>query len=155
VTGPLMPAAERRKLTALAANMPFAIVHNFLPEPLPLMRQAAAIVSMGGYNTISEILSTDTPALVVPRVHPRREQMIRAERLHDLGLIDYLAPDALTPASIGRWFARAVREHNPRDRILDRAGLSRLPGYAADVLAAPRAVQTSETEEQVDHHAVL
>jgi predicted glycosyltransferase len=158
VTGPLMPSAERCKLTALAADLPSSIIRNFIPEPLPLMRRAAAIVTMGGYNTISEILSTDTPALVVPRTRPRREQIIRAERLHELGLIDYLVPDALTPGAIGNWLASAVLGRNPRDRTLDRAGLSRLPAYASDLLAAPRAIHalmTDEPDEEVHHHAVL
>ena len=33
---------------------------------------------MGGYNTYCEILSFDKPALIVPRMRPRLEQLIRA-----------------------------------------------------------------------------
>ncbi len=32
---------------------------------------------MGGYNTYCEILSFDKPALIVPRLQPREEQLIR------------------------------------------------------------------------------
>jgi predicted glycosyltransferase len=47
---------------------------------------------MGGYNTYCEILSFDKPALIVPRVAPRQEQLIRARRAAELGLIDMLLP---------------------------------------------------------------
>ena len=47
---------------------------------------------MGGYNTYCEILSFDRPALIVPRVAPRQEQLIRAQRASALGLVDMLLP---------------------------------------------------------------
>ncbi len=48
---------------------------------------------MGGYNTVCEILSFDKPALVVPRIVPREEQLIRASRASELGLFDMLSPE--------------------------------------------------------------
>ena len=62
---------------------------------------AQAVVSMGGYNTVCEILSFDKPALVVPRTVPREEQLIRASRASELGLFDMLLPeDAENPAKM-------------------------------------------------------
>jgi predicted glycosyltransferase len=58
-----------------------------------LMERAAGIVAMGGYNTFCEILSFDKPALIVPRMRPRREQFIRASRAADLGLATMLVDD--------------------------------------------------------------
>jgi predicted glycosyltransferase len=55
-----------------------------------LMKQAAGIVSMGGYNTFCEILWLDKPALIIPRSIPRLEQTIRANRAAKLGLITVL-----------------------------------------------------------------
>lgn len=48
---------------------------------------------MGGYNTFCEILSFDKPTLMVPRVLPRREQAIRAERAEQGGLLKVLPID--------------------------------------------------------------
>jgi len=48
---------------------------------------------MGGYNTYCEILSFDKPALIVPRVAPRAEQLIRAQRASELGLVEMLLPE--------------------------------------------------------------
>ena len=45
---------------------------------------ASAVVSMGGYNSVAEILTTNTPALLVPRDRPRQEQLIRARALQAL-----------------------------------------------------------------------
>ena len=68
-------------------------------ELLRWIRQA--VVSMGGYNTVCEILSFDKPALVVPRTVPREEQLIRASRASELGLFDMLLPeDAENPAKM-------------------------------------------------------
>ncbi len=50
-----------------------------------LMRKAAGVVAMGGYNTFCEILSFDRPAVLVPRTEPRREQAIRALAAERLG----------------------------------------------------------------------
>jgi predicted glycosyltransferase len=47
---------------------------------------------MGGYNTFCEILTLDKPALIVPRSVPRQEQLIRAERAVNLGLVSMLDP---------------------------------------------------------------
>ena len=54
---------------------------------------ARGVVTMGGYNTISEVLQTGVPALVIPRVRPSEEQLIRASELVALGLADMLHPD--------------------------------------------------------------
>jgi predicted glycosyltransferase len=53
---------------------------------------------MGGYNTYCEILSFDKPALIVPRTVPRQEQLIRARRAAELGLIDMLLPEEAADA---------------------------------------------------------
>jgi predicted glycosyltransferase len=58
-----------------------------------LIAGAKAVVAMGGYNTYCEILSFDKPALIVPRVKPREEQLIRARRAAELGLIEMLLPE--------------------------------------------------------------
>ena len=55
-----------------------------------LMAGASGVISMGGYNVFCEILSLDTPAVIVPRTKPRLEQYIRASRAEELGLIRML-----------------------------------------------------------------
>ena len=59
---------------------------------------------MGGYNTFCEILSVDRPAIIAPRVQPRREQLIRAEAAEELGLVRMLHEprDGSSPAVMAR-----------------------------------------------------
>jgi predicted glycosyltransferase len=52
---------------------------------------------MGGYNTICEIMSQQTPALIIPRETPRKEQLIRAECLKDRQLIDFIPWNEVSP----------------------------------------------------------
>ena len=65
-----------------------------------LIGAAQVVVSMGGYNTVCEIISQRKPFLIVPRTVPREEQLIRAQVLCSQGFCDYLDPRALTPRSL-------------------------------------------------------
>jgi predicted glycosyltransferase len=93
VLGPYMPARKRFKLTAKASSLPFVKVIEFDNRMEELVAGAKAVVAMGGYNTYCEIMSFDKPALIVPRTQPREEQLIRATRATELGLVDMLSPE--------------------------------------------------------------
>jgi predicted glycosyltransferase len=93
VLGPYMPAKKRRKMLRKGATIPYIEVIEFDNRMEELVAGAKAVVAMGGYNTYCEILSFDKPALIVPRVQPREEQLIRARRAAELGLIDMLLPE--------------------------------------------------------------
>ena len=93
VLGPYMPAKERQKLMRKAEKVPAIEVIEFDNRMEELIAGATAVVAMGGYNTYCEILSFDKRALIVPRVVPREEQLIRACRASELGLVDMLLPD--------------------------------------------------------------
>ena len=136
VTGPFMPLEQRRGIEQLAATDPSLIVHTFLDEPTALLARAEAVVCMGGYNTVNEVLSYSTPALVVPRVAPRLEQLVRATRLRDLGLVDLLLPTDLTPRAITSWLAGRHSRRRSSHR-LDLDGLRRIPQLLRDLLTPP------------------
>lgn len=134
VTGPFMPADARARLMRLAAGKSSVRICGFLPEPANLLKRADAVIAMGGYNTVSEILSFEKPALIVPRVRPRQEQLIRGQRLRDLGLVDMLHPDELCPLALSRWLAGASVARRSIRGCLDFAGLARLPHLLDEVL---------------------
>jgi len=90
VFGPFMSREKRKEFAERIARNPKLEGLGFDPRLELLMNRAHCVVAMGGYNTFCEILSFDKPALVVPRVRPRLEQAIRAERAEELGLIDML-----------------------------------------------------------------
>jgi predicted glycosyltransferase len=100
VTGPLMPAQQRQRLARLADACPLVRLVSFVDDLPSTIAAADVVVSMGGYNSICEILSADRPAVIVPRVAPRREQLIRAEALSERGVVRTIHPDDLSPARI-------------------------------------------------------
>lgn len=90
VFGPFMSRERRKDFAERIARQPKLESLGFEPRLELLMNRAHCVVAMGGYNTFCEILSFDKPALIVPRVKPRLEQAIRAERADQLRLIDVL-----------------------------------------------------------------
>ncbi|MBA2442736.1 MAG: hypothetical protein H0V53_10075 [Rubrobacter sp.] len=96
VTGPLMEDADRRRVEELAAGLRVRVL-EFRTDMELLLSGAGAVVAMGGYNTTIELLASGKPAVIVPRVEPRVEQLIRAERLSKLGLVKMIHPDDLGP----------------------------------------------------------
>ena len=131
VTGPQMSAEDRAAVRAAAA--PGAIVVESVSGLSPHITTASAVVSMGGYNSVCEILATDTPALVVPRETPRTEQLIRARSLRRVGALDMLRERDLTPEAVGEWLAEAVTRRTDRSTLL-RDGLARVPHLVASLL---------------------
>jgi predicted glycosyltransferase len=95
VLGPFMPPAEQAAFRARADRLSNVRMDTFVPDLDRLMREAAAVVAMGGYNTFCEILAADKPSLIVPRTFPRLEQWIRAERMHRLGIVEMLVDDGV------------------------------------------------------------
>jgi predicted glycosyltransferase len=91
------------------------------------IRSSELVVSMGGYNTLCQIVSNRKPALIVPRTQPRMEQAIRAEVWEERGLVSTVRPDALTAATLAdavtRLLGRGPTE--PCDE-LDFNGLTRV-----------------------------
>lgn len=93
VLGPFMAIRDRHDFIRRSRRLDNVTVRTFSSNMELLMERAAAVVSMGGYNTFCEILSFDKRALLVPRSTPRKEQLIRARRASRLGLLRYLDGD--------------------------------------------------------------
>ena len=132
VTGSQLDEAQRSRIEGLAAARPDIEIRHFVPDLMPLLAGAERIVTMGGYNTVCEVLRLGKPALVVPRVMPRREQLVRAERFAALGLLDVLHPDDLTPSALGDWLSGPARP--PAKGRLDTDGLDRFAALVAVAL---------------------
>lgn len=100
VTGPFMPLKLRRKLAKRGRKVAVKVL-PFYPRMEELFGAADLVVSMGGYNTMCEILSQKTASLIIPRETPRREQLIRAQAFKKQQLIDFLPWSELDPAALG------------------------------------------------------
>lgn len=135
LTGPYMRPATRDALHRSVADRGDVTVVEFVPDAERFIRDAAAVVSMAGYNSVCELLAAGARALLLPRTEPRAEQLLRAERLRRHGLADVLPPDAASPQQIGLWLRRAVTEPAPPRSAVDLDGLLRLPGLIQRLIA--------------------
>ena len=137
VTGPYMPPGAVRRLREHARKRTRLTVLDFVSEPAPLIERADRVIAMGGYNTVCEVLSFEKHALIVPRVHPKPEQWIRAQRMLELGLLDVLHPDQLTSRALGEWLARDLGTPPASRSRIDFRGLTRIPKFLAQLLNVP------------------
>jgi predicted glycosyltransferase len=125
VTGPFMPVGDSERLRRASEGLEGVRVVDFHPDLTSVMASADVVVSMAGYNSICEILSLGRRAVVVPRVRPRREQLIRASALASRGLVRMIRPESLTPQTLAAEVTAVLRD--PPARALPRFdGLSAL-----------------------------
>jgi len=138
VTGSQMPGLLRDNLRPWAEAREDMMLLDFVAEPIALMAGAARIVAMGGYNTICEVLSLGVPSLIVPRVTPRAEQLLRAELLEERGLIAMLRPENLSAEALGEWM-RAAPPGGCARLMLDMGAQGNICALAEQMLAQPHA----------------
>ena len=133
LTGPFMKDSQRQRLELLSRSNADLQILEFVTNPEDFMRQSAATVSMAGYNSVCEVLTADRPTLLVPRIVPRSEQLVRARQLAARGLVDLLLPEELEPAALGAWLAGAVGRPVGLRHPVDLDGLARIPVLADDL----------------------
>ncbi len=96
ITGPFLDPDRLDELADRARALKVQI-KPFVKNIEKRMAQADLVVTMGGYNTLCEILSLRKPALVIPRDKPRQEQLLRARVFKGRGLCDYIKWDDVSP----------------------------------------------------------
>lgn len=160
VTGPQLDAALFHQVAQTAG--PRTIVRRSWPGMSHHIQQAAAVISMGGYNTVSEILASDTPALLVPRETPRLEQLIRATALKHAGAIDLLRVTDLSTAALEDWLTERLcdqdagtRSQRAGRRRLRLDGLETVPLLAAELLSNRDDVLDTHLTHLTSHTASL
>lgn len=134
ITGPFMPAEMKAELRSLALGQKRLRVREFMRHPGRLLRRAERVVTMCGYNALTEAVTLGVPVLGVPRVKPRTEQLIRARRFADLGLIDVMYPDDASPDAIGSWLENDLPPPPRAHQRIDFKGLERLPEFVEDIV---------------------
>ena len=138
VTGPQLDAALFHQVAQAAG--PRTVVRRSWPGMSRHIQQAAAVISMAGYNTVSEILASDTPALLVPRETPRLEQFIRATALKEAGAVDLLRVTDLSAAALENRLTELLRDQDTaRNHLMGRRrlrldGLETVPVLAAELI---------------------
>lgn len=146
VLGPDMPLHKKerllQKIGTPAGNLK---IMDFSTEILNYMNAADLVVSMGGYNTVCEILTLEKRAIVVPRVRPVTEQWIRTRRMQALGLVEMIHPEKLTPQHLTDKMVEILFETETGLRqnawqLLDTDGLPRISRFVAAEVKARSAL---------------
>ena len=133
LTGPNMPSSQRDVLRAQSYSYPI-VVQDRVDDAIPLLRDADAVVTMGGYNSVCEVLGNRKKALVVPRSGPSAEQRIRSQLFSQRRLVRTLDLDDLRPENLAQELGRLLTEND----VPDPANIPPLDGAqrAAELLLA-------------------
>jgi predicted glycosyltransferase len=97
-TGPFMPDEKFQELQALKEDSSNLRIHRYTPYLLNYMQKADLSISMSGYNTTLNILTTGVRAMILPFTgNNDQEQTIRAKKLSALGIMNVIYPQYLQP----------------------------------------------------------
>ncbi|MBO9666874.1 MAG: hypothetical protein J7501_08680, partial [Bdellovibrio sp.] len=100
LAGPFANPESVREAQEIQKGIPQLFVKDFVSDTFTVFNQSDLVVSMGGYNTMTELVTMGLKPIILPRVKPRKEQLIRAEVFKKLELCDFLAPENLSPESL-------------------------------------------------------
>jgi MGT family glycosyltransferase len=122
------------------------LVREYLPQ-VTLLRHAAAAVTHGGNNSVTEAMTFGVPLVVLPF---STDQFAGAAALERAGVAEALDPNTATEAELA----------DALDRLTDAAysGRRRLGAIARDLADRPgaerayAAIQNARTRQREDHH---
>jgi predicted glycosyltransferase len=98
-TGPFMHKEQRDLLRHKTRDLP-VVVSQAGEDSIRYLQRADLVISMAGYNTISEILRFRKNAIVVPRAGPSAEQSMRTRIMSERGLFGTIHPTNLTAENL-------------------------------------------------------
>ena len=123
ITGPFMPKQERRDIFKRARRLGVRTYH-FYRQMEKIFAAADIVVSMGGYNTLCEILGQGTVSLVIPRETPRQEQIIRARAFGRQNLVDYIPWGEFTSERLRQKLFALLENPEPYHEAISRFRLT-------------------------------
>lgn len=141
ICGSEMPVQQRERCYQMATGNPRVQVLEFTDDLMSYIEAADLVVCMSGYNTVSEVLSLAKPAIVVPRIKPAQEQLIRAERMAAMGLLHIIHPHDLSSENLSQAVLNQLScdSFKPIAPKLDLEGLPRIAQYISNLLFHPLA----------------
>jgi predicted glycosyltransferase len=124
-TGPFMPKEQCQRLRRQAKGLPI-LVSRLGEDSIRFLRRADLVISMAGYNTVSEILRFRKNAIVVPRAGPSAEQTMRTRIMSERGLFSTIHPQHLTAENLSELIWQKLRNGNGMNetRLPDLNGAS-------------------------------
>jgi predicted glycosyltransferase len=125
ITGPFMPRRQRDLISERARRLGVRTWH-FYRRMEEILAAADLVVSMGGYNTVCEILTQGTVSLIIPRENPRKEQLIRAQILRGRNIADYIPWNSFSPRTLREKILDLLEHPAPYREAISRFQLTGL-----------------------------
>lgn len=142
-SGPFCPEVVADRLRQLAHGHSNIQVERFCPDLHQKLVNADLSISMGGYNTIMNVIATGVPAMIMGCTNNGgMDQVARAEKLARLGVVDIIKPEDLPPATFAEKIINSLRRE-PAAVSLDINGVTATM-RALSLLTA----SNSESEDQ-------
>jgi predicted glycosyltransferase len=130
LTGPNLPEAEFSDLTAAAPER--TVVERSRRDFQAVLARCRASISLGGYNTVLEVLGSGAPAVVAPFSGGQEsEQLHRARLLAARGLLEIVEEPDLTPERLARALSNAVERGRRAPPQIETRGA----GISAGIIA--------------------
>ena len=135
-TGPFAPDELLSDLQAKAANCPNLQVDRYTPNLLHYMNVADLSISMSGYNTTMNILTTGVKAMILPFTgNDDQEQTIRSQKLENLAVVEMIRHEQLVPEVFAKNIIRCL--HKPFTRAtFDFNGVDQTAQYLTQLVFA-------------------
>jgi predicted glycosyltransferase len=123
-TGPFCPEDVADRLRQLAHGHSNIKVEKFCPDLHQKLVSADLSISMGGYNTIMNVIATGVPAMIMGCTNNGgMDQVPRAEKLARLGVVDVIRPEDLEPATFAEKIIDSLNKE-PTSVSLDINGVT-------------------------------
>jgi predicted glycosyltransferase len=107
VTGPMMDTGLRESLHTMAEGLPVRVT-AYIEDSLSVFNAADLVVTMAGYNSLTEAVSLKQRVLVIPREGPGAEQRMRAELFAKHRLVTVLRAEQLSAPRLARAIQTAL-----------------------------------------------
>lgn len=133
VLGPLFPDEDRGEIHELADRCTNLRLTLFDPDFSAAVAAADVVVSMGGYNSVTEAIFFGKRPVVVPRLPGPEEQVLRAEGFARLGLARVVDPAALTPESLWEAITAELQASPPTIGAVPFIGLEQISAALASL----------------------
>lgn len=116
ITGPNMAPEDKQALAEY--NSDNLQVVELADDFIDSLSKARVSVSMAGYNTVMDLLQTETPAVVVPfEAESETEQLARSQLLEHKGLLTIVREQTLTADTLKHAIEQALLQQHQRPTI--------------------------------------
>jgi predicted glycosyltransferase len=133
-TGPFFPDEKFAQMQAGTANQPNINIQRYTPNLLSYMEKADLSISMGGYNTTMNILTTGVRSMMLPFMgNGDLEQTIRSQKLENLGILNVIHPADLEPRKFAKKIVQCLMK-TPNPVRLDLQGVDKTAGFLKGLL---------------------